>query len=51
MMIGILKRYGALTKLRSAIARMYYGLKIFLKIGKVKGEMKQTIGVRQGDCI
>ena len=30
---------------------MYADLKIVLKIGKVKAEMKQTIGVRQGDCM
>ena len=30
---------------------MYADLKIVLKIGKSKAEMKQTIGVRQGDCM
>ena len=49
MMIVILKRYGALPKIRSSIARMYADLKIVFKIGKVKDEMKQTIGVRQGN--
>ena len=51
MMIGILKRYGAPPKIRSTIARMYADMKTILKIGKVKAEMKQTIGVRQGDCM
>ena len=49
MMIGILKRYGAPPKLRPAIARMYADLKIVLKIGKVKVEMRQINGVIQGD--
>ena len=30
---------------------MYADLKIVSKIGKSKAEMKQTIGVRQGDCM
>ena len=37
--------------MRSAIARMYADIKIVLKIGKEKAEMKQTVGVRQGDCM
>ena len=51
MMIGVLKIYGAPPKLRSAIARMYADLEIVFKIVKVKAEMKQTIGVRQGYCM
>ena len=51
MLIGILKRYGAPPKLISAIARMYADLKNVLKISKVKAEKKQTIGVRQEDCM
>ena len=51
IIIGILKRYGEPTTLRSAIPRMYADLKIVFKIGKVKAEMKQRIGVRQGDCM
>ena len=43
MMIGILKRYGAPPELISAIAHMYTDLKIVLKIGKVKAEMRQTM--------
>ena len=30
---------------------MYADLKIVLKIGKVKAEMKQKIGVKQVDCM
>ena len=51
MMIEILKRYGAPPKLRSAITRMYADLKIILKIGKLKAEMRQIIGVIQEDCM
>ena len=51
MMIVILKKYGSPPKLISAIARMYADLEIVFKIVKVKAEMKQTIGVRQGDCM
>ena len=36
MMVGILERYGAPPKLRSAIARMNADLKIVSKIGKAK---------------
>ena len=43
MMIGILNRYGAPPELISAIAHMYTDLKIVLKIGKVKAEMRQTM--------
>ena len=47
MMIGILKRYGAPPKIRSAISHMYADMKIVLKIGKVKAEMKQTVVFRK----
>ena len=49
--LKILERYGAPTKLRSAISRMYQDLKVVLKIGKIKEKMSQTVGVRQGDCM
>ena len=51
MLLKILERYRAPTKLRSAIARIYSDLKIILKIGKDKAEMEQKLGVRQGDCM
>ena len=50
-MIRILKLYGALPKLRSAIAMMYEGIKVVLKIEKVEKSMGQTVSVRQGDCM
>ena len=49
MLIAALKRYGDPPKLRSATRRMYKDLLVVLKIGKVKEEMVQTIGVRQGE--
>ena len=51
MLLKILVKYDAPPKLCSAIERMYTDLKIILKIGKVKAEMGQTVGVRQGDCV
>ena len=51
VLMRVLERYGAPPKLKSAIARMYTDLKIVLKLGKVKAEMNQTVGVRQGDCM
>ena len=51
MMMVILKRYGSPPRLRSAIAHMYADLKIGLRIGKVKANTKQIIGVIQGDCV
>ena len=51
MMLQILEQYGAPPKLMSAISRMYKGLKIVLKIGKVEEKISQTVGVRQGDCM
>ena len=51
IMIVTLKIYGAPPKLISSIARMYADLKIVLKIGKLKDEMKKTVGARQGECM
>ena len=50
-MLNIIEQYGAPPKLRHAIARMYADLKIVLKIGKAKGDMRQKVVVRQGDCM
>ena len=36
MILKILERYVAPTKLRSAISRMYQDLKVFLKMGKIE---------------
>ena len=38
-------------KIRHAIARMYADMKIVLKIRKNKAELRQKVGVRQGDCM
>ena len=51
LMMKVLERYGEPPKLKSAIARMYTDLKIMLKLGKVKAEMNQTVGVIQGYCM
>ena len=51
LLMKVLERYGAPPKLKSAISWMYTDLKIVLKMGKVKAEMNQTVGVRQGDCM
>ena len=51
MILNILERYGAPPKLRSAISRMYRGLKIVLNIGKVEEKMGQAVVVIQGDCM
>ena len=50
-LMKVLESYGAPLNLKSAIARMYTDIKIVLKLGKVKAEMNQTVGVRQGDCM
>ena len=49
LMIRILELYGGLPKLRSAIAMIYEGLKVVLKIDKVEKSMGQTVIVGQGD--
>ena len=51
MMLKILERFGAPPKLRSSISRMYWNLKIVLKIGEVEEKMGQKVGVIKGDCI
>ena len=51
MILKILERHGAPTKLRSDIVQMYAGLKIVLKTGNAKSEMGQKVGMIQGDCM
>ena len=51
LLMKVLERYEAPPKLKSAISQMYTDLKIVLKIGKVKAEMNQTVGMRQWYCM
>ena len=51
MMLKILERYDAPPKLCYDILQMYDELNIVIKIGKAKAEMRQKVGVRQGDCM
>ena len=51
LLIKILRRYGAPQKLCSAIERMYQNLSVIIKVGKEKREIKQKVGVRQGDTL
>ncbi len=49
LLVQILKKFGAPTKLCLVIERLYKDLKAVLKIGKRKLEIMQGVGVRQGD--
>ena len=49
LLVNLLEKFGAPTKMVSAIERMYTGLKVVLKIGNEISYIDQTIGVRQGD--
>ena len=49
LLIKILEKYGAHSKLCDAIRRLYTDLKVALKIGSSIEEILQTVGVRQGD--
>ena len=49
LMIDILARYGAPSKFRDTIQRLYTDLQVILKVGKEKAPILQTVGVRQGD--
>ena len=49
LLLAILEKYGVPPKLRNVIKRLYTDLKVKLKLGKVKIEICQSVGVRQGD--
>ena len=49
MMLKILERYGAPSKLLSAISRMYQDLKVVLKIGKINEIHLQEVMVELED--
>jgi hypothetical protein len=49
LLLQVLKKYGAPPKLIDVVRRLYTDLKVVLKIGKLKTEILQGVGVRQGD--
>ena len=49
MLLSVLERYGAPPKFVSAVEKMYENNIVVLKIEKESVEMRQTVGVRQGD--
>jgi hypothetical protein len=49
MLLSVLERYGAPPKFVSAVQKMYKNNIVILKIEKESVEMRQTVGVRQGD--
>ena len=49
LLIKVLEKYGTPRKLRSIIERLYTDLTVVFKLGKVKVEISQGVGVRQGD--
>ncbi|KAL7539446.1 hypothetical protein ACHAWF_006408 [Thalassiosira exigua] len=48
-MIKVLKKYGVPPKICAVVERLYKGLKVVFKLGKLKAEISQGVGVRQGD--
>ena len=50
-MINILRKYGCLKKLCSAIERMYSSNKVRLIIGKIDTSITFELGVKQGDSV
>ena len=49
LLLQVLKKYGAPPKLIDVVRRLYTDLRVVLKIGKLKTEILQGVGVRQGD--
>ena len=49
MLLLVLEKYGAPPKFVSAVGKMYENNLVVLKIEKESAEMRQTVGVRQGD--
>ena len=49
LLIKVLEKYGVPPKLCSIIKRLYTDLKVIFKIGKLKVEILQEVGVKQGD--
>ena len=49
MLLLVLEKYGAPPKFVSAVEKMYKNNIVVLKIEKEQVEMRQTVGVRQGD--
>ncbi|KAL7547821.1 hypothetical protein ACHAWF_011093 [Thalassiosira exigua] len=45
----VLEKYGAPPKICSVIERLYTDLKVVFKLGGITAEIKQGVGVRQGD--
>ena len=49
LLLQVLEKYGAPPKLIDVVRRLYTDLKVVLKIGKLKTEILQGVGVRQGN--
>ena len=49
LLLLVLKKYGTPPKFVDVIQQLYTDLKVVLKLGKLKTEILQEVGVRQGD--
>ncbi|KAL7547269.1 hypothetical protein ACHAWF_010590 [Thalassiosira exigua] len=49
LLIKVLKKFGAPPKLCSIVERLYTDLKVVFKMGALRTEIKQGVGVRQGE--